>query len=75
MTIGEDDHGPNVTDTQQRTPSQVVVDRHAQVAASSALLLRHAGGFALVYSMLHFYLFNLYTLLLHFNPVGRRKQT
>lgn len=64
------------TDTQEHTPTvQVVADRQLQVAASSTLMLRHAGGFALVYSMLHFYFFHLYTLLLHFNVTGRRKQT
>lgn len=74
-TIREDDLDPTTTDTQEHTPAvQVVADRQLQVA-SSALILRHAGGFALVYSMLHFYFFHLYTLLSHFNVAGRRKQT
>lgn len=73
-TIREDD--PTATDTQEHTPvAQVVADRQLQVVASSTLILRHAGGFALVYSMLHFYFFHLYTLLLQFNVAGRRKQT
>lgn len=64
--------GPTVTDTQEHTPAdQAVADR---LAASSTLILRHAGGFALVYSIMHFYFFHLYTLLLHFNVAGRRKQ-
>lgn len=72
-TIREDDS--TVTDTQEHTPAaEVVADRQLQVAASSALMLRHAGGFALVYSMLHFYFLHLYTLLSHFNVAGRRKQ-
>ncbi|KAH0828026.1 hypothetical protein J3R83DRAFT_3675 [Lanmaoa asiatica] len=69
--IREDD--PTATDTQEHTPAaQVVADRQLQ-AASSTLILRHAGGFALVYSMLHFYFFHLYTLLLHFNVAGRKQ--
>jgi len=72
-TIREDS---TATDTQDHTPAaQVVADRQLQAVASSALILRHAGGFAMVYSMLHFYFFHLYTLLLHFNVAGRRKQT
>ncbi|KAG9316791.1 hypothetical protein JVU11DRAFT_2855 [Chiua virens] len=59
----------------QPTSGQVLVDRQLQAAASGTLILRHAGGFALVYSMLHFYFFHLYTLFLHFNVAGRRKQT
>lgn len=74
-TIREDGSDPTATDTQEFTSAaQVVADRQLQVA-SSALMLRHAGGFALLYSMLHFYFFHLYTLLLHFNVTGRRKQT
>jgi len=74
-TIREDDHDPTATDTQEHTPAAEVVADRQLVAASSTLILRHAGGFALVYSMLHFYFFHLYTLLLHFNVAGRRKQT
>jgi len=73
-TIHEDDHGPTATDTPEHTHAdQVAVDR--QLQAASTLILRHAGGFALVYSMLHFYFLHLYTLLLHFNVTGRRRQT
>lgn len=76
MTIREDDLDPTATESQEHTPApQVVADRQLQAMASSTLLLRHAGGFALVYSMLHFYFFHLYTLLLQFNVAGRRKQT
>jgi len=72
-TIREDD--PTVTDTQEHTPAaQVIADRQLNAVASSALILRHAGGFALVYSMLHFYFLHLYTLVLHLNVTGRRKQ-
>lgn len=74
-TIREDDLDSTATDTQEHTPAvQVAADRQLQLA-SSTLILRHAGSFALVYSMLHFYFFNLYTLFLHFNVTGRRKQT
>jgi len=73
--IREDDLDPTATESEEHTPSQVVADRQLQVVASSMLMLRHAGGFALVYSMLHFYFFHLYTLLLQFNVAGRRKQT
>jgi hypothetical protein len=75
-TIREDAPHPTATDSQEQTPSaQVMGNRQLQSVASSALILRHAGGFALVYSMLHFYFFHLYTLLLQLNVAGRRKQT
>lgn len=75
-TIHEDGHGPAATDTPEHTHvDQVAVDRQLQATVSSTLILRHAGGFALVYSMLHFYFLHLYTLFLHFNVIGRRKQT
>jgi hypothetical protein len=52
--------------------TQTIMTRPAQMA--NVLTLRHAGGFTLVYYMLHFYFIHLYAMLLHLNPVGRRRQ-
>lgn len=62
---------PPVWEVTQPT-TQTIVNRPAQVA--NILTLRHAGGFMLVYYMLHFYFSHLYAMLLHLNPVGRRTQ-
>lgn len=53
-------------------PTQTIITRPTQMA--NALTMRHAGGFMLVYYMLHFYFIHLYAMLLHLNPVGRRRQ-
>ncbi|KIK46751.1 hypothetical protein CY34DRAFT_75362, partial [Suillus luteus UH-Slu-Lm8-n1] len=53
-------------------PTQTIIARPAQMA--NVLTMRHAGGFTLVYYMLHFYFIHLYAMLLHLNPVGRRRQ-
>ncbi|KAG1762877.1 P-loop containing nucleoside triphosphate hydrolase protein [Suillus occidentalis] len=53
-------------------PTQAIIARPAQMA--NVLTMRHAGGFTLVYYMFHFYFIHLYAMLLHLNPVGRRRQ-
>ncbi|KAG2756270.1 hypothetical protein P692DRAFT_20715931, partial [Suillus brevipes Sb2] len=53
-------------------PTQAIIARPAQM--TNVLTMRHAGGFTLVYYMLHFYFIHLYAMLLHLNPVGRRRQ-
>lgn len=62
---------PPARDITQPT-TQTIITRPAQMA--NVLTLRHAGGFTLVYYMLHFYFIHLYAMLLHLNPVGRRRQ-
>lgn len=52
--------------------TQTIITRPTQM--TNLLTLRHAGGFTLVYYMLHFYFIHLYAMLLHLNPLGRRRQ-
>jgi hypothetical protein len=43
-------------------------------AIPSSLITRHAGGFTILYSMLHLYFFHLYALLLQLTTIGGEKQ-
>lgn len=70
-TVAPAHEDPPVPEVTQRT-TQTIIRGSPQVA--NILTLRHAGGIVLVYYMLHFYFIHLYAMLLHLNPVGRRRQ-
>lgn len=62
---------PPVPEVSQPTTQIIVRD---SIHVANILTLRHAGSIVLVYHMLHFYFIHLYAMLLHLNPVGRRRQ-